>query len=129
MYDRCIRNCVQINTSTGPLVGPNTYYIEVDDSCKCKLNNAAPFLTTSSRIPPVGHQTTPSPNAYYPSVRNRILGGSSMRNKDRRFKYPVTPEKDVVKDEDSDVKILEEPIGYLYKCKVPFNLHGMVYLA
>lgn len=91
VYDRAERNLTNIIGSTGKNLGPGSYNMDAPNVKKLPIDGYAPFLSMTSRetFPQQAETaaTLPGPGQYDPEgLRLTVKGGSSMANKDSRFK-------------------------------------------
>ncbi|XP_076448656.1 sperm-tail PG-rich repeat-containing protein 2-like [Babylonia areolata] len=96
MYDRASRQLLWNSGCTPKDVGPGTYEVaEFEGVARGRGKGRAPFLTMSDRqacsqLLNDEMTSTPGPGAYDPdAVQPRVLGGSTLDTRERRFKHRV----------------------------------------
>lgn len=106
-------------SQTGPLVSPNYYNVNYYPCCSCRGSNWAPFLSCSGRTTKF-ISDLPPPNAYNIDLPKKIIGGSSLRYTTPRFQSLPDP----IERFEEKPPCTPRLKGYLYHCRVPFNLSG-----
>lgn len=91
VYDRAERNLTNVIGSTGKNLGPGSYNMDMPNPKKIQMDGYAPFLSMTSRETfPQQAETAaalPGPGQYESnSLKPVVKGGSSLANKDLRFK-------------------------------------------